>query len=736
MADDEKELLREINTRFQEWSDIWKPLREEGKKDILCVAGDVLGALDPKGKEQREKYSRPRLDLDELNQYTNQLINDARTHPRAVKVAPRGFGANDKTSALRADKIREIEYRSNSQMVYTTMFQNTVERSYGFFRVNSRWEPGQWKQELWDEPIVNPDLITPDPWSVHPDGSDMRGCFEHEFRDAADFKEGGEFSGATITNFGDGDVQKMAPGWIRDENKIQVANYWKLKTKKRTLYALKHPSNPNGKPVPMWKDLIPKKDLAVLKADGSVLDEREEDDQSVCKYLTNGVEILKTTEWPGRYIPIVCCLGKILYVDDGSGAERRILSLIRLARDPFMLYCYYRMSQAEMAGMIPKVPVMVYKGQLAGLEFDWQKAPHEPLAFLEVHAKTEATEDQILPLPQRLAYEAGAHLQALELCAEGARRAIQAAMGAYALPTTAQRHNEKSGVALQEIKENTQIGNFHFLQHYDDAIRHGGIIKNDLLRYIHDTDDPIMVRTMDGKSELRDVNSPQGVSLTQGEHDVTISTGPSLDSERDSADQLADSLIGNKEVLAIIGPQKAVKLLATVVKMRNPGTAGELMAAIIDPPSDGSADPQQMAQQLGMAKEHIAQLTQVATVMKHALDAKLIEQQGKVEITKIQEGAETERADKDREAKLAVAELQALARQFTESIKLFMEERGRIGAQAHDTATAAADAGHEQIMADQQHQQAQELAAQQATHASELATQQAAQQPATETPAE
>lgn len=697
MPEKDAEILKEIKERFAEWSDLWKQIRTEGKKDVRYIAGDPW---DPEEREQREKYKRPCLALDELNQYTNQLTNDALSHPRAVKVSPRGFGANDQTASLRADKIREIEYRSNAPMVLGTMFQNTVERSYGFAKINTKWEPGTWKQEIWQEPVVNPDLITPDPWSLRPDGSDMRGLFEHEYRDEADFKAGGEFDGATITSF-DADAEKMAPGWVKGKNRIQVANYWKVNSKKRTLYALKHPTDPNGPPVPMWKDQIPPKELAALKADGSILREREEPDQSVTRYLTNGLEILKKTDWPGRYIPFMCCYGKVLYVDDGAGAERRILSLIRLARDPFMLYCYYRTQQAEMAGMIPKVPVMGYKGQFRGLEYDWQRAPHEPLAFIEAHALTEETGDQILPLPSRLAYEAGSHLQALELCAEGARRAIQAAMGAYALPTTAQRHNEKSGLALQEIKENTQIGNFHFLKHYDDAIRHGGLIENDLLRHIHDTADPIMVRTMEGKSELRPVNVDGGIDLSQGEHDVTISTGPSLDSEREDADRLSDSLIGNKEVLQIIGPQKAVKLLATAVKMRNPGQAGELMAAIIDPPNDGS-NSMQLQQEHAQLKEQYQQVHQAATLMKQALDAKVLENQGKFQIEKMKESHEDVRAAEDRETKITVAELGAKV----DRLELFYEERARIGAQAHDTAKAAADAAHEQLMSEQEHEQA------------------------------
>jgi hypothetical protein len=169
------------------------------------------------------------------------------------------------------------------------------------------------------------------------------------------------------------------------------------------------------------------------------------------QYLTNGVELLETTRWPGKSIPFVSVLRQGHLRRRGGVTVRKILSLISLARDPAMLYSYYRTQQAEMAAMIPKAPVMGYKGQFRGVEQDWESAPHEPIAYFEALERTATTGPQILPLPQRLAYEAGSHLQALELCAEGARRAIQAAVGISPLPTAAQRQNEKSRVALDKI---------------------------------------------------------------------------------------------------------------------------------------------------------------------------------------------------------------------------------------------------------------------------------------------
>jgi hypothetical protein len=54
----------------------------------------------------------------------------------------------------------------------------------------------------------------------------------------------------------------------------------------------------------------------------------------------------------------------VLYVDEGA-ASRQILSMTRLARDPYMLYCYIRTCEAEAIGGVPRATWVGYEGQFA-----------------------------------------------------------------------------------------------------------------------------------------------------------------------------------------------------------------------------------------------------------------------------------------------------------------------------------------------------------------------------------
>ncbi len=145
-------ILDEMHERWTYATDEWRPIRDEARTDMRYVAGDPW---DPKDRQARIDAGRPCLQ-----------------HKRAIQVTPLGNGANDATANFRANLIRQIEYRSNAQQAYTTTFENTVQRSYGFHRIKPRYVSDRSdEQELIIEPIVNPDLVTVDPDIQKPDGS-------------------------------------------------------------------------------------------------------------------------------------------------------------------------------------------------------------------------------------------------------------------------------------------------------------------------------------------------------------------------------------------------------------------------------------------------------------------------------------------------------------------------------------------------------------------------------------
>jgi len=701
----DKKLLKEIRQRYSYGMDAWRKIRDEAAKDMRYLTGDPW---EPKEKEARRQANRPALAMDELNQYTNEVINNVRESKRAVKVIPKGTGSNDKEAELRANMIRDIEYASQAQTAYITGLEGSVQRSYGFWRIGKEFasdeaSPEAFIQSLRIRQIQNADNVLIDPDFKKSDASDMMWGFIFDQVPRDQYKD--RYPNAQLTDFSP-EHKVFAPQWIKD-NEIQTAEYWKVKIEKRKLLLMGQPEAP----VAIWEDELPEgvklKDVKPMKV-------RTVEKRTVCQYITNGVEILEENDWDGKWIPIVPCWGKEMWVDYGQGAERVILSLVRLARDPYMLYCYLRSNEMEEAGMTPKVPFLAYAGQFDGFEDDWQNAAKVPIAFLQANAKTDATGDNILPLPNRQPFQP--NFAAYEVAAEAMRRAVQAAMGTSPQPTAAQRRNEKSGVALEKLDQARSQGSFHFVDNFVRALEHSGRILNDLLDKTYDTKRDVGLRKPDDTYDVTTINDPEdqkSITLTSDGHDVTISTGPSYQSQREEASDFADTLVKLPDV--------APKILDLLVRLRDLGPIGEQIAERLTPPEfmqKDSKEPlspqaalqlQQMQKQLLAINEYAKKLEQEIEKLSKDKEAQVVQSASRERITEMQELT-----------KLAIAEQ-----------KISLEQAQMYTQTEFQKLSDMMNMIHENIMADKQHGQNMQMAGQQQAADSQLAQQQApVEQPA------
>jgi hypothetical protein len=107
------------------------------------------------------------------------------------------------------------------------------------------------------------------------------------------------------------------------------------------------------------------------------------------------------------------------------------------------------------------------------------------------------------------------------------------------------------------------------------------------------------------------------------EHDVTLSTGPSYDSEREAANDYADLLTQNVAMVAqVSGPPAAAKLLSLAVKLKNLGPIGDEIADLLSPPQpEGGLPPQvqQAMQQLQQQNQQMQQAIQTDQVKQQAM---------------------------------------------------------------------------------------------------------------------
>ena len=391
-----------------------------------------------------------------------------------------------------------------------------------------------------------------------------------------------------------------------------------------------------------------------------------------------------------------------------------------------MLYCYYRSCEAEVVGMTPKTPWIGAVGQFETHKKQWENANKIPVTYLQYDPVLDSM-NQPLPPPQRPAYEPA--IQPLEMGAEAARRAIQAAMGINALPTPAQRQNQKSGIALQQIESQEDRGSFHFIDNYNFAIEHTGRILDAWIPHIYDTPREVGIREQDNEARIIRINDPefsepddkgnsvkQHYDATTGEHGVTVSVGPSFESQRTEANDFVTTLVGNIEAIApLLPPGVAAKLIALAIKLKQLGPIGDQMADEISPPPDQAAMQQQMQQ----GAMQLQQSQQVIQELQAELGKLKLEKAGKVIDNEYAKQMNTENND----VKVLIAEVSSKIQETSERTEMFMQYWKEAHGAAHESGMQAQDQAHEKSMA-------QITAANQSNQSAQDAAQQQVQQPA------
>jgi len=667
-------------------------IRAEADIDVAYAANDTWTTDD-----KSDRAGRPMLNLDQLSQYRNQVENTVRQNKRGVKVSQAGGGATEKTADLRANRIREIEYQSQAQEAYSQAFSDCLTRGYGFARIVAEYEDADSDNQVFRvKPIANPNQVIWDSDAQSTSGRDWTRCVFVDTVSYAQFRR--DWPEATITSF-DAATMAALPRWFGKEGRVQIAECWRVT----------ETPNPRGRGKPT---------------------------REVCQYMTNGLELLakpgqpKKTVWKGKYIPFGGCFGRIIYRGTTTGdSEKLILSYIRFARDAAKGFNWTWSTILEKIALPVKASLIGYEGQASNDTLaDITRATKEHVPWLGFKAMTEATGQQVLALPQYGTREPD--IQADMLAADGFQRNIQNSLGHFNATDARMGHTKvTSGVALQELKRSGDLGSYDFLDHYDDFQKFLGEQYDDLLTHYDDTDKEVALRLPDGTTKMQRINHPTGraedgsaaygpddAPMTLGRHTITISTGPSFDSQREAGKEAAMNLLQNPQAFPIIA--------SDAVKLMDLGPIGDQMAKdleFLQPPvmqqarqaeqgKDGAPNPQQLQQESAQLKEQLQHAEQTMQQMQGELQGKQAEIASKEKIAQA-ELASSERLQitlqkmKDATA-LAVAKIAATTKGILaegeaqlELIALAHEAEQADLARTHAAAQAAAGQQHQAGMA-------------------------------------
>lgn len=611
----DKDIIKDAQEAFQAAAEAEAENRKAWIEDVRFAR---LGEQWPAAvKRQREIEGRPCLTINRLPAFIRQVTNDARQNRPMIRVHPVGDGADQETAEILNGLIRNIEYSSNADVAYDTALDHAVSGGFGYFRICTDYASEDvFEQDICIERIANPLTVYGDPESTGADSADWNTSFVTEtYTEHAFEKKFGKKAPKIDWEGDDNDKNRL---WFGEQG-VRVAEWWKRDDVKTTLLKL---SDGTVIFADKFQELLPFfQQLGIAP-----VQERPTVTKRVTQYILNGAEVLETNDWKGRYIPIIPVYGDEVLVE----GERKLISLVRFARDPQQMFNYWRTASTELVALSPKAPYIGPKGAFKTDVHKWSSANTVSHAFIEYDGATP---------PQRSGFDgppAGALQEALNASDD-----MKSIMGIHDASLGA-RSNETSGKAILARQREGDVSTFNYIDNLSRAIRHAGRVIVDLIPHVYNTERIIRVINEDGTNRKVPINQPtpaeqqkaqgdqaqqmQGLvriyDLTTGKYDVTCQAGPSFTTKREeAAAQMVEFIRAYPNAAPLIGD-----LLAKNLDWPGADDIAERLKAMLPPQVTGQNPQvmqlQQMLQQMdGQAKQAIGQLQQELQTIKASKDA-------------------------------------------------------------------------------------------------------------------
>jgi hypothetical protein len=512
---DDSAVLAQALERFRQASDAEAQERAQQLEALRFRSGDhTVAAMRGAGGEA---YPAPTMTVDRQSAFLKQTVNAYRRAPLSIRVRPKSGGATKQVADVLEGKIREIEQESEAEISYTVALDQAAGQGLGYFRLVTEWvDPHSFEQTLRICPIYSRFTVYADPTSRHPAGLDLQWAFivERLSRDAFRSQYGVEPAPASQWQGAGDDV------WY-DTDDVQVADYFYKTWEETELVQF-----PGG-------TVVPTKDIGEVDP---IWPKRTTRIPTVWWAKICGSAVLIKTRWLGQYIPIVRVEGTRLDVD-GQTVRTGIIQQTLTSQ---LAYDYAFCAEMEALALAPKAPYIAAAEQIAEYKEYWDRAndPYRPyLPYKPI---------QGIPPPQRQSVEPA--INALTIARQQAAQDMQAVLGVYSA-SLGEPSNERSGVAIDSRKVEGDQATYHFPANLGWSIRALGLQIVDILPKLYSRPTTLRHIGTDGSVQMTKVNQTDAQSedeqrlLSKGSYDVTVSSGPSYETNRmEAAEKLGTML--------------------------------------------------------------------------------------------------------------------------------------------------------------------------------------------------
>jgi hypothetical protein len=612
-AEKEEEILDRMRQRYQECTEYTNDQRQEALDTYRFVMMDEQ--WPEAAKRQRELEGRPCMTINKLKPFVRQVVNDARQNKPAIVVHPADSTADPETAEIFMGLIRNIEAASSADVAYDTAVESAVTMGIGFIRVNVDYSyDDTFDMDVKIQRVLNPLSVHGDIASTACDSSDWRYAFVDERKPKEDYET--KYKNAEKVDWESSEFTSLSNNWI-SEKTITIVEYWERNEVMRGIVRLS-----TGEVV--GRDVYDAQ-AAYFEAIGAqIVDEREVPSYEVIQYIANGVEILETNKWLGKYIPIIPVYGEEICVE----GERIFRGLVHSAKDAQMNFNYWRTASTELVALAPKAPFI---GPIKAFEEDadkWATANTANHAYIAYGGDTAPQRQPFAGVP------AGALQEAMNSSDD-----MKAVIGMYDASLGA-RSNETSGVAIMARQREGDVSTFHFTDNLRRAIRCVGMVVIDIIPPIYSGERVVRVLGPDNKEPKNQqlgtpTVGPDGIEriydLGVGKYDLTVSSGPSFTSRREEAAvQMMEFVRAFPAAAPLIGD-----LLANNLDWPGADEMAKRMKAMLPPQlQEGGQNPevqglqQQMQQMQQMMQQQMQQAQQAMQDMQQKLQQAELKLQG------------------------------------------------------------------------------------------------------------
>lgn len=488
--------------------------RQNALDDLRFLTGDQW---DPADKQARGS-DRPCLTINQLPQFTKEVVNDMRQRRPQIKISA-GEDGDTETAKTIDGLVREIQYKSAADSVYDSGMEAATRHGFGYWRVLQRYvDEKSFDQELVLQRIRNPFTVYYGP-HINPDGSDVDDVYVTDTMSRERFER--MYPGKNPVSWdslSDGD-RKSFDGWVTNDD-IRIAERFYRVRKRKTLVMLDDGSTIfRGDPMPPGRVLK-------LREGKEVTRETTIEEIHWCKMTCR--EILDRRKLDGCYIPVIPVWG------DEFDIEGKVIrqGLIRNAKDPQRAYNYWFSTSTELVALAPKAPWVGIEGQFKGQEAKWAQANRVAFPYLE-YAKVIMPGGQFAPPPQRQPFAEMPQgvMQMMIICREDLRTTT----GRYQRAELAPHGPEQSGSALLQERMKGELGSFNYVDNLSRAIEFTGKVLVDLIPYVYDRDNrKVLTRGEDNSTEYVTINDTEKKrrDVRKGTYNVVVNVGPGFSTRR------------------------------------------------------------------------------------------------------------------------------------------------------------------------------------------------------------